>query len=136
VFPEDMLERIAATLRQDIGPAVAEPFAKTQAFMAAVILEKLARQWRAQAAGVEADAVETRALVADLRALLPGPPVPAAVGQALADVAAGADGGLGRLVAALYSARDELGANRFDETLARVRLTLRARLDRQLAYAS
>ena len=37
---------MATTLRQEIGPAVDEPFAKTQAFMASVILTKLAGQLR------------------------------------------------------------------------------------------
>ena len=42
--PDDLLARLAATLRGEIGPAVVDPFAKTQAFMAAVILERLGRQ--------------------------------------------------------------------------------------------
>ena len=37
---------MAATLRGEIGPAVDEPFAKTQAFMASVVLAKLAGQLR------------------------------------------------------------------------------------------
>ncbi len=36
---------------------------------------------------------------------------------------------------AVYAGRDELG-ERFDEVLATVRVALRARLDRALAYAS
>jgi len=41
VTPDELLDRIATTLREQIGPTVGEPFAKTQAFMAAVILAKL-----------------------------------------------------------------------------------------------
>ena len=134
--PEDLLERIAATLRQDIGPAVSEPFAKTQAFMAAVILEKLAREARSYETRVTADAVEAGAMVDDLRAGFGTSPVPPALDRALTEVAAGEDGGLSRLVGAAYAARPALGDDRFDEVLARIRLTLRARLDRQLAYAS
>ena len=47
--PDELLDAIAGTLRQQVGPAVAEPFAKTQAFMAAVILEKLAGDLRVAA---------------------------------------------------------------------------------------
>ena len=43
--------------------------------------------------------------------------------------------GLGELVTALYETRDELGSERFDTLLARVRTTLRSRLDRQLEYS-
>jgi hypothetical protein len=37
--PEQLLERLATTLRRQIGPAVAEPYPRTQAFMASVVLE-------------------------------------------------------------------------------------------------
>jgi hypothetical protein len=136
VGPEDLLERIAASLRQDIGPAVPEPYARTQAFMAAVILEKLARQVRSQEARVEADAVEVRAMADELRAGFGTDPVPPTLDRALTDVAAGGEGSLSPLVTAVYAVRRELGDDRFDEVLARVRRALRARLDRQLAYAS
>ena len=41
-----------------------------------------------------------------------------------------------RLVEALYAGRDELGTERFDALLGRIRLTLRASIDRQLEYSS
>ena len=40
---------MAEALRREVGPAVVDPFAKTQAFMAAVILQKLAGQLRTPA---------------------------------------------------------------------------------------
>ena len=40
----DLLTRIAATMRADVGPAVDDEYAKTQAFMAAVVLQKVARE--------------------------------------------------------------------------------------------
>jgi hypothetical protein len=54
-------------------------------------------------------------------------------------MAALADGeatALPELVEAIYATRDELGAEQFDLLITRVRQTLRARLDRQLEYAS
>ena len=40
----ELISRIAATLKQQIGPNVGDEFAKTQAYMASVVLEKLARE--------------------------------------------------------------------------------------------
>jgi hypothetical protein len=142
VAPDELLERVAANLRHQIGPAVGEPFATTQAYMAAVILEKLSGQLRTAGLHAEADRAAYEALVEDLRAE-PGGTAPAGLATALAMAAAaspGADGSgvqqsLGELVTALYEARDELGSERFDTLLARVRATLRARLDRQLEYS-
>lgn len=131
--PDELLDAIAASLRHQVGPAVADPFAKTQAFMAAVILQKLAGQLRAPGADV---ADERRSIVADVRARL-GAAAPAGVMRAL-DALDG-DGGSASwraIVEALYAEQEELGAERFDIALATVRGGLRARLDRALAYAS
>ena len=107
--------------------------------MASVILEKLARQLRTAAADAEADRADRRALDTDLRVLV-GPNPPSRVGQALARAAeapdAEAGAALAGIVDALYAERDQLGSERFVQLLARVRLTLRARLDRQVAYAA
>jgi hypothetical protein len=137
--PEQLLERLSTTLRRQIGPAVAEPFPRTQAFMASVILEKLARQLRTAAADAEADRADRRKLDEDLRALAgPNPPPRLAAALAGATGAPDAEAGaaLAAIVDALYAERDQLGAERFDQLLGRVRRTLRARLDRQVAYAA
>lgn len=39
----DVLRRLSTTLRSDIGPAIEDEYTRTQAFMASVILEKVAR---------------------------------------------------------------------------------------------
>ena len=44
--PDALLERIARTLKKEIGPAVEAVSPKTQAFMASVVLQKLAGQLR------------------------------------------------------------------------------------------
>jgi hypothetical protein len=136
VPPADLLDRMAATMRTQVGPAVEEPFAKTQAFMAAVILDKLAGQLR----GAEADAhmahEERHALVAELLAELAGTST-THVGGALASLGGdGRDAAWSALVEAIYTDGDELGADRFARMLGRVRVAMRARLDRMLVYAA
>jgi hypothetical protein len=115
---DELLERLALALRGTVGPAVEEPLARTQAFMGAVILERLARQLRSAEAHAEADRADRAALVAEL-----GPR--AAGGQGLAEI-----------VAALWADRNELGEERFDDLLTTVRRVLRARLDRELEYSA
>jgi hypothetical protein len=148
VIPIDgHLARLSGVLRHQIGPAVTEPFPRTQAFMAAVVLDKLARQLATEDQRAVADRRDLEALRADLdradlpspvadavAALAPSPPGEAPPpGEAVGDPAGEA---LGRLVEALYATRAELGGDRFAQLLARVRVTLRARLDRQLEYAA
>jgi hypothetical protein len=134
--PAELLERMAPTLRKEIGPAVEGEYPRTQAFMAAVILEKVARQLALTPTHELADAVETAELVADLDGLLSAGSAPPAVRAIVTDdVAGGGDDALCRLIEALYSHRDALGAPTFDTALRRVRATLRARVDRQMEYA-
>ena len=42
----DLLSRLADKVRSEIAPAVSDEYARTQAFMAAVILQRLAKQAR------------------------------------------------------------------------------------------
>ncbi|MDH4364845.1 MAG: hypothetical protein OEY70_12285 [Acidimicrobiia bacterium] len=135
--PDELLARLSSTLRHDIGPAVVEPFPKTQAFMASVVLEKLSAQIRLASAHAEAEATDLVALAADLPPLLGTAPVPAAVAAATDRLAAG-DGvpALSALVAALWAEREALGPERFEAVLARARITMRARIDRQMEYAA
>jgi hypothetical protein len=139
--PDELLERLAGELRRTVGPAVEEPFARTQAFMAAVILERLSRQLRSADACAAADRVARPALVAELRARLgPTPAAHTAAAVAALDAAAAegdpGDAGLAEVVAALWADRGELGDEQFGELLAIVRRALRARLDRELEYSA
>lgn len=131
----DLLQRIATTLRQDVGPAVDDEYAKTQAFMAAVVLQKVARELAAGDAHRVADAAAYRELQVDLDAALATIGAPASVTLAMQRFreTSGPET-LSELIAALYAARTELGAA-FGLLLSRVRLTLRAVLDRRLEYA-
>ncbi len=136
VEPADVLERMAATLRMQVGPAVEDPFAKTQAFMAAVILAKLAGQLRGEQQDARAGDEERGALVTDMRAAL-GETSSTRVADALTELAGdGRDASWNVLVHALYADRDEFGAERFAQLLDRLRVAMRARLDRMLVYAA
>lgn len=80
---EELIASIAATLRTDIAPAVGEEFARTQAFMAAVVLERVARQIALGPANAKADGDDAAELH---RALVP------VLGDAPAAVLAALDG--------------------------------------------
>ena len=139
MHPDELLERIAATLRSEIGPAVGDSFARTQAFMASVILEKLARQLRLADAHTQAGQEDRTALANDLEALTQNALLPSGADRsrgAIAAVRGGGDAELCAVVEALYADRRVLGNDMFDALLGRVRTTLRARLDRQLEFAS
>jgi hypothetical protein len=130
----EVLRRMATTMREQIAPAVDEPFARTQAFMAAVVLAKLAGQLAAAESDARADDRERDALVTALATRLPSPS--AELGAALDELRDdGSDAAWNRLVLAIYAGRGALG-DRFDEVLAAVRVALRSRLDRAMAYAS
>ena len=134
--PDELLRRIAQTLKQEIGPAVLEAYPKTQAFMASVVLEKLARQLELAPAHAAAERTEVTALEGDLNALFANG-APAGVAAAIAGLASEPNSiGLNAVVEALYAARGELGTERFEQALGRVRQTLRAGVDRQMVYAA
>ena len=71
-----LLVRIAQTLKEEIAPAVDGEYPKTQAFMAAVVLQKLARQIALAASHAHAADAELDALIADLNARAVGVPPP------------------------------------------------------------
>ena len=134
--PPEILERLAVTLRTEIGPAVEDAYPRTQAFMAAVVLEKLARQLALVRQHEQADVAEMAQLFADLDAMLPAEQTPRAVRAIVEEGAAHGDSEvLCRMIEALYRHEDDLGP-RFDTSLQRVRTTLRARIDRQVEYAA
>ena len=129
----DLLVRIAQTLKEEIAPAVDGEYPKTQAFMAAVVLQKLARQVALTPSHAHAANAELDALIADLNAKVAGAPPP--VRDAIGALARSRDAGaLSRLVEALYASRDLLGDRRFGDLLARVRHSLRGDIERRLEY--
>ncbi len=132
----DLLQRIARMLRQDIGPAVGAEYPRTQAFMAAVVLEKVGRHLGLASEHAAAEAADLTALLVDLGRLLEDENAPAPVCAALDSLARMRDSaGLCRLIEALYAARAALGEARFGDLLGRVRQTLRRSIDRRMAVA-
>ena len=134
---DQLLERIATTLRRDIGPAVEGEFPKTQAFMAAVVLQKIGRQIGLQGVHGAAEAADHQALLDDLRIELERAPVPVSITTALANFAGQRDAAAQCvLITALYDARATLGEARFEVLIGRVRKCLRASIDRRMVYAA
>ena len=132
---EQILQALAVTLRTSIGPNLADPFAKTQAFMAAVVLEKLAGQLVASAADAAAGAKEHSELVQDLRTALQTTPN-LAVGNALDRLAElDCDRNWNVLIEEIHAQREALGTAH-ESLLSQVRVVMRARLNRALAYSS
>lgn len=131
----ELLGRIARTLKEDVGPEVADEYARTQAYLGAVVLQKLARQLALAPAHDAARSADYAELADDLRALLPAD-APARLAAALDafDAARDADA-LAGLVGALHEAGTALAGETSDVLLARVRRTLRADLDRRLEIA-
>lgn len=135
--PDELLKRLATTLKQDIAPAVTAGYPRTQAFMTAVVLQKLAEQLRLADAHATAERRERCELLDDLDRLLPPNDSPEALRCALDAMRTdGGDPGLCRFIETLYAWRGALGERRFETMLGRLRQTLRSRLDRQMAYAS
>jgi hypothetical protein len=123
-----MLEEVIASLRGVIAPAISAPYPKTQAYMAAVILETLSLAIEERSDLAEARKRSIVQLFADLGELGAG------VSEALPD---GEDEArLARLVEVLYADRERLGEERFAAANRRVRQTLRDLLDADLKIAS
>lgn len=128
----ELLQRIALTLRQEIAPAIAAEYPKTQAFIASVVLQKLGRQLDLTAQHAQAAASDMDELVAYMNAAFTIGPVQQAIrylNQARGPAA------LCALIETLYAARGDIGDGQFEQLLGRVRQTLRANIDRTLEYA-
>ena len=135
--PEEILSRLARTLKQEIAPAVSGDYARTQAYMASVVLEKLSRQLALAQAHEVANRDDMADLAADLPGLLDGAAPPPAIADALQGLAGRPlKEALDALIRALYLERDALGEARFTGCLARVRQTLRQSLTRDMEFAA
>lgn len=131
--PAELLDRIAVTVRGEIAPAIEDEYAKTQAYMAAVILQRLAKQTALDRTHAEAEAADLAALAADLEPLLSE--APAAVVEAAAELRrASGVAAIGPLIEELYAwgVTDGAGA----AALAAVRRVLRRDIDRRMEIAT
>ena len=136
MIESDLLQRIAQILKQEIGPAVDAEYPRTQAFMAAVVLEKLGRQLALTEEHRRAASADLTALLADLRGLLADGGAPTTVRDAVETLAeARDDAALCRLIDTVYVHRTALGEARFATLLGRIRQALRRSIDRRMAVA-
>jgi hypothetical protein len=119
-----MLDEVIASLRSVVAPAISAAYPRTQAYMAAVILEFLARAIEERSDVADAKKRSIERLFADIRELDVVTP---------AEMQAGGDGEsrLAKLVEALYADRERLGEARFTAANQRVRQTLRDLLDEE-----
>jgi hypothetical protein len=124
-----LLTEVISSLRNVIGPAVKDPHAKSQAYMAAVILEFVSRQIEDRS---DLESVEQTALTElfdDLSRI-----------QDLAEIVErdGPDlrSRLCHTIEALHSARGQIALQAFERANRRIRLTLRQLLDAELKIAN
>ena len=135
--PDELLERIARSLKQDIGPAVEAAYPKTQAFMASVVLQKLAGQLRLANEHATASQHELTELAVELDQLTASEDTPPSLHAALDTLRRDLDtASVSRLIETLYATRAELGEEHFELLLGRVRARLRARIDREMVYSA
>ena len=131
----DLLARAAALLKARIAPAVEGEFEKTQAYMLAVVLDKLSGELGNRQADGAARAEDLAALADALTDALPAgseAALVAAVGEFTEqqDMAS-----LNAVVEGLYRHRATLGETGFAALLDACRQCLRRDLERRLEYA-
>jgi len=122
-----LINEIVTSLREVIAPSIAEPYPKAQAYMAAVILEFIARQVE-ERSDIEAD--KHAALLELTRDLSRFPEVSCLVSADNLNEA-----GLCELIEHLYGERSRLGEETFVAANRRIRQTLRELLDGDLKIA-
>jgi hypothetical protein len=123
-----LLDELIASLRNVIAPAIPDPYPKAQAYMAAVILEFIARQVEERHDIAEEKERAMSGLFHDLAALLDEKPLPE-----LSDT--DQEQRLSRLIEWLYSEKDRLGPDAFTVANQRIRAVLRQLLDQELRVA-
>jgi len=94
---KQLLNEIAASLRNVIAPAIAEPYPRSQAYMAAVILEFVSRQVEERSDVAEAKHAAIVALFADFSRL--------AAAKEIASGSAPSEAALSQLIERLYAER-------------------------------
>jgi hypothetical protein len=127
ISSKQLLHEVVSSLRNVIAPAIAEPYPKAQAYMAAVILEFVSRQVDERAdisAGKQAELASMFRKISQLTGM-----------DRIAGVEAPSEAGLCHLIERLYAERDRLGEETFTVANRLVRETLRHLLDQELKVA-
>ena len=131
-----LLARMSVTMKSTIAPSTTGT-AKPQAYMAAVVLEKLAKQLELAPAHAAAQAADAATLIGDLAVLTAGRELPPGTAAAITAVGAACSAEtLCTLVRSLYGERTSLGDELFASMLGRVRVTLRADIDRRMEFSA
>lgn len=123
-----LLEDVIHSLRTVIAPAIPEQFPKSQAYMAAVILEFVSRQVQDRGD----IAAQKQRILRGLRGELSELPEAAGLVDKSDDLT---EADLSRLIEALYSAKSRIGDDAFSAINQRVRHALRQLLDEELKVA-
>jgi hypothetical protein len=121
---KQLINEIVTSLREVIAPAIADPYPKAQAYMAAVILEFVSRQVEERGDIEEQKQSVMIELLRDL-SRLPGMTRIVRGDQVSED-------GLSDLIGHLYAERSRLGEETFAIANRRVREALRGLLDQDL----
>jgi len=128
----EQLRRLAAALKEEIAPEVGDEYPRTQAFMASVILQRVAREVELTDEHRDAEVSEVRALAEELTPVLRD--APPEVRLALEGLDTPNVLSLRALIPALYGwGADEPAAQ---TALARIRDVLRADIDRRMEIAT
>jgi len=129
LFAHRLLEEVVTSLRNVIAPAIAEPYPKSQAYMAAVILEFVSHQVEERQDLNDEKTHTLNDLFHDLSSLLAGKAPDVVVGTTDQEAR------LCRLIEWLYTEKDRLGPEAFTAANQRVRAALRQLLDQELKIA-
>lgn len=125
---QQFLGEVIASLRNVIAPAIADPYPKAQAYMAAVILEFVSRQVEERSDLATAKDQTLRSLFADLPTLLSGKELEKHTGKE-------GEARLCQVIERLYTERSQLGEEVFTAANQRVRQALRQLLNEELKIA-
>ncbi len=124
---KQLLQEVIASIRNVIAPAIADPYPKSQAYMAAVILEFIARQVEERSDIAAAKSRIYARLFEDLAAM-----------PELGEIARGGgdpDQRLCEIIDQLYAERKRMGEAAFAAIDDRIRRALRSLLDEELKVA-
>ena len=134
--PDELLNRIATSLKREIGPAINEAYPKTQAFLAAVVLEKLAEQLKCEQEHKQKEYTEIATLSRDLKEV-EKEDWPLELRHAITRVSKELNLiSINFLITTLYEKRSAFEEEVFNTLLNRVRKFLRSRIDRAMEYSA
>ncbi|MGE0825923.1 MAG: hypothetical protein AB7G75_12355 [Candidatus Binatia bacterium] len=123
-----LLQEIITSLRTVIAPAIADPYPKAQAYMAAVILDFISRQVEERHDIADEKTKTLNNLFHDLSSLVAGK-------QLSISSTVDQEARLCQLIETLYAEKDRLGPEAFTAANQKIRSALRQLLDQELKVA-